>query len=470
MKIRIPFPKNLKNKAAKKARVLASHAQSSWKAFRKLDIKIQVAAAMGAVILVGLLVRFWPKAVHVAATPAAKGEFVIDLNSRGEIDALNSTTVSVPGMRRRMMLQIVNMVPEGTIVKKGDFLFQLDASEAQQRVDQEMDNLANARAELDGERANIESTMAQLQSDLEREKYSHEQAKLSLKMMEYEAEIRKREYELSMKKAEVALAQAQEKIKSQQIINRATLMKAELKVRQAEAELQEAQTAFNVLAVTSPIDGLVVYMEIWSGSSMKKVQVGDSPFWGMPVIKIPDLSVMQAKTVVNEAEISGVRSGQNAMVTVDALEGATYLGKITRVASLARRERKTNAKVFDVEVTIDSTDGRLRPGMTCECRLITGRIPDAVYVPLQSVFQKDDTTVVYVVGAAGRPKKRKVQVGARSSNYIVVQKGLSAGERICLRDPTVPLETLGREGTVATQEKQQRPQQQDEPRRMIFVR
>ncbi|MBN1895443.1 efflux RND transporter periplasmic adaptor subunit, partial [bacterium] len=319
---------------------------SLWRRFRLLDRKVQIAAACAALLFILVLIRLMPKSVRIAAVPSSRGEFIIDVNTRGEIDALNSTTVSVPGMRRRMMLQIVDMVPEGTVVKKGDFLFQLDQSEALQKVDNEMDNLANARAELESERANIASTMAQLESDLEREKYSHEQAALNLRMMEFEAEIKKREYELQMKKAEVALAQAREKIKSQTIINRATLMKAELRVRQAEAELNEARTALDALEVKAPIDGLVVYMEVWSGNEMKKVQVGDSPFWGQPVVKIPDLSVMQAKTQVTEAEISGVRNGQNAVITVEALEGAVYLGKITRTASLARRERKTNTKVF----------------------------------------------------------------------------------------------------------------------------
>jgi len=467
MKIRFPF-KNPRKHLEKAGRSILRWARSAWKKFLQLDRKVQAAVTLGLLLLVFLVYQIVPRSVRVASVLVAKGEFIIDLNTRGEVDALNSTSVSVPGgMRRRMSLQIVDMVPEGTIVKKGHFLFQLDKSEAQQRVDEQTDNLANARAELESEKANIASNMAQIQSDLEREKYSHEQAKLNLKMMEYEAEIKKQEYDLLMKKAEVALAQAEEKIKSQLIIDKATLMKAELKVKQAEAELREARTSFDALTVTSPIDGLVVYQEIWSGSGMKKIQVGDSPWWGMPLIKIPDLAVMQAKTVVSEVDISGVRSGQNSVITVDALEGKTYYGKITRVASLARRERKTNAKVFDIEVTVDSTDGRLRPGMTCECRLITGRISNAVFIPIQSVFQKDDTTVVYVMGGHG-PKKRKVRVGARSSNYVVVEKGLEPDEKVCLRDPTVPLEAIGKEGAQAPQEQpQKRPQEESRQIRII---
>ena len=320
----------------------------------------------------------------------------------------------------------------------------MDTSEGEQKVEEAKDELANALAQLESEKATIASNMAQLESQLESENYSYEQAELSLKMMQFEAEARKQEYELNMKKAEVALSQAGEKIKSQKIIDRATLMKAELNVRQAEMELKEAEEALDKLTLRAPIDGLVVYKEIWSGSGLKKVQVGDTPWPGMPVIGIPDLSVMQAKMTVNEVDISKLEKGLNALITVDALEGKAYYGKVTRVAALARREESTNVKVFDVEVTLDSTDGELRPGMTCACQVITGRIQDAMSIPLQAVFQKDDTTVVYVMGSRS-PKMRSVAIGDKSSDRIVIMAGLEEGELVCLRDPTIPLNEIGGE-------------------------
>jgi RND family efflux transporter MFP subunit len=201
------------------------------------------------------------------------------------------------------------------------------------------------------------------------------------------------------------------------------------------------------------------------------VQIGDSPFWGQPVIKIPDLSEMMVKTTINEVQISQLDLGQNAVVTVDALEGKMYYGHVSRVASLARRELTTNIKVFDVEVQIDSTDGLLRPGMTCDCQIVTGRIKDATFVPVQAVFQKNDTTVVYVI-SAGRPKMRKVRIGAKGTNFVVVEKGLQGGEKVCMRDPTVPLETIGGQTeTVAPVKPSVAPQSQQQQRSgnpMIF--
>ncbi len=422
------------------------------KFFRKFswrDRKTWIILGIVVVLLVVLVIAVFPKPVNIATAEAMRDEFIIELSTRGEIDALNSTNVSLQQMRRRMTLKIIEMVDEGTVVQQGDFLLQLDNAEALQRVDEEKDNLANTKAQLESEKATIASNMAQLESQLESQKYNYEQAKLSLKMMQFEAEAKKQEYELSMKKAEVALKQAQEKIASQKIIDKATLMRAELNVRQAEAELKEAETALNALVMTAPISGLVVYKEIFTSSGMKKVQVGDSPWPGMPILGIPDLSIMQAKTNVNEVDISKVEKGQNVIVTVDALEGKSYYGKITRVAALARREISTNVKVFDVEVTLDSTDGQLRPGMTSVCRIITGRIPDALSIPLQAVFQKDGKTVVYVMHGV-KPRMQEVKVGTKSSDKIVILEGLEEGDEVCLRDPTVPLEEVGGEGESVT--------------------
>jgi RND family efflux transporter MFP subunit len=414
------------------------------KAYR-LNKRTWLLIAGGSILIILLIMQFTPKSIEIAVAEVQNGEFIVDLKIKGEIDALNSTNVSVPRMRRHMSLQIVDMVPEGTIVKKGDFLLRLDKSAALQRVDEANEKLVNAKAELESEKANISSNQAQMMSQLEQQKYSYQQAELNLKMMQYEAETKKKEVELNMKKAELALTQAEKKIESQKIIDRVSLMKAELKVRQAESALEDAKKTVKKLTITSPMYGLVVYMENRSGSERRKMQVGDTPYWGMPVMKIPDLSVMQVRTMVDEVDIDKIKMNQNVIIKVEALEGELCYGKITRIATLARKERKTRTKVFDVEVTVDSTELKLRPGMTCECRIITKRIPDVKYIPIQSVFYKEDKTVVYVKKSS-RIKIREISTGINNDNYIVVEEGLNEEEKVCLRDPTVPMESIGGEG------------------------
>jgi len=111
------------------------------------------------------------------------------------------------------------------------------------------------------------------------------------------------------------------------------------------------------------------------------------------------------------------------------------------VATLARAEEGSDMKVFDVEVTIEGSDERLKPGMTAQCRIITENIPNVMYLPLESVFQKEDTTLVYVKGHGY--DERLVKLGKKNADYVIIDDGISEGEEVALRDPTLPLEELG---------------------------
>lgn len=414
---------------------------SKIKSFNKLT---WIYIALGLVVFIIILNFVVVSSPNIATTEVMRDVFIDDLLVKGEINALNSTSISVPRMRRRFSLQIVDMVEEGTMVKKGDFLLQLDNSNALQNVDEAKDELESAIAQLESKKATIRSNLAQLKSDLETQKYNYEQAELNLKMMKYEAESRRQEARLNQKKAQVALEQAEKRIEAQKVIDNAELKGAELDVRQARVELEEAKKNLDKLTITAPTDGLVVYLETWTGSGMRKVQIGDTPFPGMPVMSIPDLSNMKADVTVNERDINKIKNGLNAIVSVDALEGINFYGRISRVATLAKRDDATNAKVFDIEVRIDSSQGKLRPGMTCDCNIIINRIEDALFVPLQSVFQKEERTVIYVMDGA-RPKEREITTGIKSTDYVIIEQGLQDGEKVCLRDPTIPLKEIGSE-------------------------
>ena len=378
---------------------------------------------------------------NIATYEVEIGEFIIDIQEKGELKASKSTAVGVPS-RIYGITRVTKIAEDGTIVKEGDFLVQFDTSEFENRVKERQNELENAKADLTSQKASIESKRKEQENNYLIQQYDYEKSELQYQQMKYEAAARQRQMELDFKKADLNLLQAKEKLESQKIIDEANLSKAELKVKQAEMKLKEAQEMFESLTLTAPINGMVVLQKIYGPNGPEKVKVGSSPWRGMDIIHIPDLSVMQAKTAVNETDISKIEKGQNVVVTVEALEGKAYYGKITRVAPLARREKSTNVKVFDIEVTLDSTDGLLRPGMTSGCRIFTGRIPDALSVPLQSIFQKEEKTVVYVMETRG-PKVREVKVGEKSSDMIVILEGLEGDEKICLRDPTIPLDEIG---------------------------
>lgn len=408
---------------------------------------------LAGVVLVLLIYKWTLGSTPDVATSVARfGDFVIDINQSGELYAVKSVSVGVPA-KVRGSLRVVALAEDGSMVQRGDFLVQFDTAEASQDLEDRRNEYESALADLASLQASNRSTMAQLNTAYETEKFSFEQAKLRFEQMKYEALSKQREQELNLKKASLSLEQAQRKIDSQEIINKADLTKSNLKVRQARLRYEQKLQEVSDLTLRAPIDGLVVLQEIFGANGRAKVKVGDTPWRGMTLVEIPDLSQMMVKAKVNEVFISQVRPDQQVVLAVDALPGERFYGKVMRVASLATRESGSDVKTFDVEILVDGADGRLRPGMTAQCQIITDRIKNKLFVPLESVIHKDDTTLVYI--KRGGFKRREVQIGAKNSDFIVIEKGLKQGDLIALRDPTVPVKESGEKGAAAVKEKRQ---------------
>ncbi len=397
---------------------------------RILNISVAAAAVLAAILVWSA--RREPDAL--VTTVAVRGELVIDVATVGQVEAVRSRSIS----RLRTgfswdAVQIAQLAPEGSVVKQGDFLVQLDMTTAKQQLEQVENALLNAQAELARRRAESDQRLAELESARLNQEYSHEQTKLRYELMAFEAEVRRREQELELKKSELSLREAGDRLAVQRIIAEAELAKAQYDVRNAEMQATQAREALASLTITAPEPGLVVYKSFRAG----KIKVGDQAWPGMELIDLPDLTQMQVRTRVNEIDVRQVAVDQEVIVTVDALAGLEFRGKVTRIAALARAEGEAKVKVFDIDVLIEGAAGDLRPGMTAQCRIIVSRLADVVTVPLEAVFERDGKSVVYVVG--GRVEARSVTLGERSDDFAVVESGLAGGETISLRDPQQPL-------------------------------
>lgn len=412
--------------------------------------RVQTAVGAGVLLIllasVGMAFKMVKRDPKVATFKVTRGEFVIDISQSGELDATRFVSIS-QNPRRWDQVRILNMVLDGTIVKEGDFLIQFDTTNAEKEVTDRTNEFEQAKADLASTKASIESNVKQLENAYQSQQYDFESNKLTYELAKFEADIRRREMELTFKKSELSLEQAKQKIESQKIIDKATLGRSELRVKQAERRFADAQTALKDLTMRAPKSGLVVLREIYGPTGRQKVKVGDSPYPGQELITIPDLSEMKVKTKVNEVDISRVKRGQPVVVALDALPGPLYTGKVSSIATLAHREGDSEVKVFDIEVLIEGSHKEIKPGMTAQCKVVTGKIPNVIYVPLESVFDKGDTTVVYVKKRGF--ERRPVKIGSKNSDYVIIASGLKAGEQVALRDPTTRLEDIGKESPTA---------------------
>lgn len=396
-----------------------------------MNKKLIYAAIVVFIILIGYygVNALFTKSYDIPTTKITTSDMLIALNENGTIDAKRAMVLSSPRIRG---LQITWLAPEGSMVKEGDPVIRFDAT---QQLTDLADNESNLKINQNSlERAKKEYTIQekQLKLNLEKAKRNYDEKKHEAPRVAEEAKM---EYELAQLNFDAKLEQLE-----------ADVEKAKVEVKRSQDKVDQAQRELDMMTINAPIPGLVVYLEIWKGGTMSKVQEGDSPWSGQGLIKIPDLSEMIVKTTVSEVDAAKVDTGQAVIIKLDAIPDQVYNGTVTKKSTLARK-KDTDSKinVFDVEVTINNINTDLKPGMSASAQIVINELQDVLSVPIEAVFEKDGKTVVY--------KKNKdqveVEVGRKNDMMIEIKSGLEDGDEICLLDPT--LDEAGLPGDKATE-------------------
>lgn len=382
-----------------------------------------IAAAIVVIILVFVFSGIGGTTGQIPTAKVKRGELVVSLSENGRLAAKRSMSVSSPRIRGN--LQITKLAKEGSLVKEGDFLVQFDPTEQETR-------LRDAEAELKIAEANLSKAKAQYDMDIM-------QLELELKRSERSYSEKLSEAPIIRKEAEMELELAKLKYDSQKKSLLADIEKMEVEVDKARDKKESATRDLEKMTLTAPIPGLVVYLESWKGSGMAKIQEGDNPWTGQALINLPDLTTMIVETTVSEVDLSKISLEQKVNISLDAIPGPVYTGIVTDIGTLAHpKERGSEINVFDVEVQLDSTDERLKPGMSAKADIIIDVLDSVLMVPIEAVFEREDTTVVYTKSG----KKMPVALGPRNDESVVIASGLEEGDEIALIDPTRKAEDI----------------------------
>jgi len=168
-------------------------------------------------------------------------------------------------------------------------------------------------------------------------------------------------------------------------------------------------------------------------------------------MNFPDMSEILSIMKVDEVDIQKIEVGQKAEIRLDAMPEKVYHGKVVKKGTVAITELASTrfggfsissgagqTKGFQVDVYIDDRDEQLRPGMTTRTDIILEEIPDAVWIPLEALFDRNGEPVVYVKDG-GNFKAVPVLTGKRTDTEIQIIQGLKGGETLFLVDPTKSL-------------------------------
>jgi len=387
---------------------------------------IVVVAVIGGYLGVNAL---FTKSFEIPTVDVTRGSLRITQQVTGRVDASRAFTVSAPRIRG---LQITRLADEGSMASVGDTLIQFDAT-------QQLADLADHQSTLKIR----QTTLARAEQE-----YTIQKKNLELDMQKAERKYDEQKHEAPRLAEEARLELDLARLNYQGKLDQLTgdVQKAELEVQRARDQVTMEQHDLEQLTVVAPIPGMVVHLEIWKGGQMSKVQEGDSPWPGQGLVNLPDLSEMIVNATVSEVDAARVETEMPAVVTLDALPGQRYAGKVLKKSTLARRkDPSSKINVFDVEIVIQDKDDQLKPGMSAAARIVIDQIDEVIKVPLEAVFEKDGRTVVYL----NNRHEVEVQVGRRNDMEIEIVEGLSGDETVCLIDPT--LDEPGQPGDRATE-------------------
>jgi multidrug resistance efflux pump len=226
---------------------------------------------------------------------------------------------------------------------------------------------------------------------------------------------------------------------------------AERKFNLERVKLADIEEQIELATIHAERPGLVVYGAAdqnsmrYRGSNQEAIQEGATVRERQSILTIPDMREMAVKVNIHESAVQRVAVGQAVAVSIDAFPDESLTGRVAKVAVVADSANafmNPDLKVYPTTITIDGTHDWLRPGMSAEVEILVARLDDVVYVPIQAVTYFDDKRVVYIANGR-RSQRREVEVGAFSNSFIVITRGLRAGDEVLLLPPQQSLTDVG---------------------------
>src|SRR5690349_21177452 len=435
------------------------------KTWQKVGIGVGVAVALAAIV--GISVTQANKGVVTVQTAkvAPQETLVSQVTASGEIKPTTYTNVTAQGFGRITEI----LVKEGDHVKKGDRLLLQENIQANADVQAQAAAINSAQAGVEASQASYKAAQADLllqQANLEKAKLDWERGQ----GLYNDGLIPKQDFDQRKTGYDAAVAQV-DSSKARVLSLKASLDQMRSQVAQGRAVLVRTQDILHKTTYTSPINGIVSYLPERVGDYVVPgIQNSNGSF----LMTLSDMSVVTAEVKVDETDIVMVKLGQDADVTIDAVPGKVFKGKVTEIGSqavlrtsgLATTQSTTSnqeAKDFKVVVTIADPPENLLPGLSTTAKIKTAEKKNVLAIPIQALAVRtrkdiDDakknaggsgvTLAAPPPSAAGDPKKeeiqgvfvvngkkalfRPVETGITGVTDIEVTKGLQQGDEIVI--------------------------------------
>ncbi len=449
-----------------------------------------------AVVAVGVLVGFLT-IIYIGSGDNAEifnpitatvehGDFVSQVLDQGQLQSSENVEIRCEVRARNGSTSVLNLVPEASLVKSGDFLVQLDSSAFEKELEQQRITMVNAQAAvIQAEstlasaeaalREYIEGTFLQEKMTIENEINAATGNMLTAKQLRQQAEetyeynrklqargfitsqaLQAADFERNKTQVDVDNAINQKQLAKMrlnvlvEITKEKNVVQLEADIKAAKVKLDSERQAAEVeseklseiktmiakcrIVVPEGVSGQVSYArESSRGSEDWELEEGATVRENQVLIRVPNPEKMEVKTLINEQSITQIRPGMACDVKVDALNSRPLSGIVTKVNQYAESSRWMSSSVrkYAVYVKIFDPPLALKPGMNAAVTVQVREVPDVLLAPIQAVYAVQGRKFCLVQNGDDW-ETREIEIDGDNSQNVLIKSGLQAGEVVVM--------------------------------------
>ena len=334
------------------------------------------------------------------------------LRLQGSVEPVRSHPVIVPRLTGSGTgtLVIVRLVKPGTRVKRGELLIEFDR---QAQIKTAHDRQAEYRdfvEQINRKRGEQLTAAAHGEAELKTAENAVKSAELEVQKAEVVPPITAEQNRLSLDEARAKAHQIRQTFDLQRKLDVADIRALEIQRDRAMNAWKHAESNADKMRVVSPIDGMVVLKSTWKNGTMGEVQEGEEVRSGLGIMDVIDSSAMQVRARVNQADVSALRVGQPARITLDSYPARTFAGRLEQLSQIGSISTMSNrVRTFLAVFSIDGSDPHLMPDLAAAIDMAETAMKEGTAIGWRS-----SCVVALSVGAAAALRRDSgVAVAAR---------------------------------------------------------
>lgn len=376
-----------------------------------------------------------PSDTPIPSSPVKRTHVTFTIAAKGDLQGGNSKMLAAP-MTGSAQLILTDLRKPGELVKQGDVVAQFDTTEERFKLREAEADLAEAEQQVLQAKNESAAKEEELNADLIKARADVAVAELECARNSLLAAIVARQNDLTLSAAREKFDKLQRDYPRNKAAAGASIEIQEAARKKAAMQAETAKTNIDKMTLHAPVAGYVNVERntnsnwFFPGMTFPLYQVGDAARPGMGVVQIPDLATWDVVARIAEQDRGHLSVNQPAQFKVVALPGKSYRGKVTNLGGTTGPPWNRR---FECKLALEGPTPDLRPGMSVEILIETGRLDDVLAIPSQALFERDGKPFVYLKTPRGF-STQDVKLVRRGESQVVIE-GLTEGQTVALASP-----------------------------------